>query len=52
MTFDDGTGTNEDESLATIAADYTFADIGYFENFAWKLKAGDERVIETDYCDV
>lgn len=52
VTFDDGTGTNEDESLATIAADYTFADIGYFENFAWKLKAGDERVIETDYCDV
>lgn len=51
-TFADGTGTNEDETLTTIAADYTFADVGYFENFAIKYKNGEEKVITTDYCDV
>lgn len=51
-TYADGNGTNEDNSIASIEGAFTFADIGYFENFAWKLKAGDERVIETDYCDV
>lgn len=50
--FDDGDGSNEDNSVATIVGNYTFADVGYFENFAWKLKAGDERVITTDYQDV
>lgn len=50
--LDDGTGSNEAAQVALIEWNYTFADVGYFENFAWKLKAGEEKVIGTDYQDV
>jgi hypothetical protein len=50
--FADGSGTNEDETIASIVADYTFADVGYFENFAIKYKNGEEKIITTDYCDI
>jgi hypothetical protein len=50
--FAQGDGTNEDASITTIEANYTFADVGYFENFAAKIAAGDEKIINTDYCDV
>lgn len=51
-TFDEGDGTDEDEFIATIEGTHTFSDVGYFENFAWKVKSGDERIIETDHCGV
>lgn len=50
-TFDDGTGTNEDEAITTLLA-LTYADIGYFEKFEISLKKWDEKVIMTDYCSV
>lgn len=49
--FDDGTGTNEDEAITTLAA-LTYSDVGYFEKFAISIKKGDEKVILTDYCSV
>lgn len=51
-TFDDWDGTNGASQVATIENNFTFADVGYFENFAWKLKAGEEKVIMTDYENV
>lgn len=51
-TFNDGNGTNEVTDIAKIEADYTFADIGYFENFAPYVKKGDERIITTAYCGI
>jgi hypothetical protein len=50
-TYDDGDGTNEDEAKAALAA-LTYADIGYFENFEPIITNGEERIINTDYCDV
>lgn len=51
VVFPDGDGTNEQTSIDLIDA-YTFADVGYFENFAPYVKKGDERIIMTDYCDI
>jgi hypothetical protein len=50
-TFPDGDGTNEDESIAILDA-LTWSDLGYFENFSPMIKTGEERIINTDYCDV
>jgi len=50
--FPDWDGTNESTQITTIEADYTFGDIGYFENFAPYIKKGDERIITTAYCGV
>ena len=50
--FADGTGSNEGTSIQTIEENYTFADVGYFEDFVVKYKAGEDRVIPTDYVDV
>ncbi len=50
--YPDGNGTNETTSVDAIEAAFTFADVGYFENFAPYVKKGDERVIMTDYCDI
>lgn len=49
--YPDWDGTNEATSITDIET-YTFADVGYFENFAPYVKKGDERVIMTDYCDI
>lgn len=49
--FADWDWTNEATSITAIEL-FTFADVGYFENFAPYVKKGDERVIMTDYCDV
>lgn len=49
--FADWDWTNSDAILDTIKA-FTFADVGYFENFAPYVKKWDERIIMTDYCDV
>ena len=45
-------GTNEKTAVTAIEADYIFADVWYFENFATVIKQGDERIITTDYCEV
>ncbi len=50
--FDEGNGTNEDTIVATIEANYSFADVGYLENFELSYGLWDERVITTDYCGV
>lgn len=51
-TYADWTGANERTSIADIESDFTFADVGYFENFAPFIKKGEERIIMTDYCGV
>lgn len=51
VTYADGNGTNEDESIVALSG-LTWADVGYFEKFSISAKNGDERVIMTDYCDV
>lgn len=50
-TYADGDGTNEDEAIVALST-LTWADIGYFENFEPMIKNGEERIINTDYCDV
>lgn len=49
--YADGNGTNEAAAITALNA-LTWADVGYFENFAVSFKNGDTRVIETDYQDV
>jgi len=50
--FADWDWTNETTQITDIEADYTFADVWYFENFAPYVKKGDERIITTSYCGV
>lgn len=50
--FADGTWSNEGTSIATIEGNYSFADVGYFEDFIVKHKAGEDRVIPTDYVGI
>lgn len=51
-TFADGTGSNSAAFITTIEADYTFADVGLFENFGFSVANGEERIINTDYCGI
>lgn len=51
-TFPEWNTTNEATTISTIESSYTFADVGYFENFSISIGQGDARVITTDYCGV
>lgn len=50
--FPAGDGTNEATQITTIETDYTFADLGYFENFTHSITQGEQRIINTDYCGI
>lgn len=45
----DWTWTNEKSQVTTLEA-FTFWDLWYFKNFEATIKAGDERVVTSDYC--
>ena len=48
--FDKWNGTNEDTIVSSIEANYSFADVWFFENMELSYALGDERIITTDYC--
>lgn len=51
-TYADGDGTNSDAFITAIEANFTFADVGLFENASYAVANGEERIIETDYCGI
>lgn len=50
--FDKWNGTNEDTIVSSIEANYSFADVWFFENMELSYALWDERIITTDYCGV
>lgn len=51
-TYTDGDGTNSDAFITAIETDFTFADVGLFENASYSVANGEERIINTDYCGI
>jgi len=50
--YDHWDGTNEAAQIAIIESTYTFESMGLFVNFTPSITNGDERIINTDVCDV
>ena len=51
VVFPEWNGSNQSTSIASIEADYVFADVWYFEKFVPMIKKWDEKVISSDYCN-